>query len=138
MFQKLWMDGLMQHEKNNKSMPINRQYYTPRRNGINGKLYNAMESLDTIQMMRQYLWILIYLSSHILIKLIQKQTSEDIEIKKDASIAAEEDTWPGNVHLRKYNALNRNLNQDSRNSTSIKNNRCSISKHYINKPKSEP
>jgi hypothetical protein len=138
MFQKQWMDGLMQHEKNNKSMPINRQYYTPRRNGINGKLHNAMESLDAIQMMRQYLWMSIHLSSHISIKLIQKQTSEDIEIREDASIAAKEDTWPENVHSRKHNALNRNLNQDSRNPTSVKNNRCSISKCYTSKPKSEP
>jgi hypothetical protein len=138
MFQKLWMNGLMQHKKNNKSMPTSRQYYTPRRNGINGKLHNAMESLDAIQMMRQYLWMSIHLSSHTSIKLIQRQTSEGIEIKEDALIVVEEDIWPENVHSRKHNTLNRNLNQDSRNPTSIKNNRCSISKRYTNKPKSEP
>jgi hypothetical protein len=80
----------------------------------------------------------IHLSSHTSIKLIQKQTSEGIEIKEDASIVAEEDTWPENVHSRKHNTLNRNLNQDSRNPISVKNNRCSVSKCYINKPKSEP
>jgi hypothetical protein len=137
-FQKLWMDGLMQHEKNNESMLINRQYYTLRRNSINGKLHNAMESLDAIQMMRQYLWTSIHLSSHTSIKLIQKQTSEGIEIKEDASIAVKEDIWPENVYSRKHNAFNRNPNQDSRNPTSIKNNRCSVFKCYTNKPKSEP
>jgi hypothetical protein len=82
--------------------------------------------------------MLIHLSSHISIKLIQRQTSEDIEIKEDASIAVKEDIWPENVHSRKHNAFNRNPNQDSRNPTSIKNNRCSISKCYTNKPKLEP
>jgi hypothetical protein len=43
----------MQHEKNNRSMPISRQYYTPKRNGINGKLHNTMDGLDATQMMRQ-------------------------------------------------------------------------------------
>jgi hypothetical protein len=125
------MDGLMQHERNNKSMPINRQYYTPRRNGINGKLYNAMESLDAIQMMRQYLWMSIHLSSHISIKHIQRQTSEGITIKEDTLIAVKENIWPENVHSRKHNTLNKNP-------TSVKNNRCSISKCYTNKPESEP
>jgi hypothetical protein len=125
------MDRLMQHKKNNKNMPISRQYYIPRRNGINGKLHNAMGGLDTIQMIRQYLWMSIHLSLHILIKLIQKQTNKGIEIKEDASIAVEEDIWPENAHLRKHNALNRN-------STSIKNSRCSVFNCYTNKPKSEP
>jgi hypothetical protein len=128
----------MQPKKNNKNMPISRQYYIPKRNGINGKLHNAMKGLDAIQMMRQYLWTSIHLSSHTSIRLIQKQTSKGIKIKEDASIAVEEDTWPENAHSRKHNALNRNPNQDLRNPTSIKNSKCSISKHYTNKPKLEP
>jgi hypothetical protein len=136
--QKPWTDGSMQPKKNNKNMPISRQYYIPRRNGINSKLYNAMEDLDAIQMMRQYLWMSIHLSLHTSIRLIQKQTSEGIKIRENASIAVEKDTWPENAHSRKHNALNRNPNQDLRNPTSIKNNRCSVSKCYTNKPKSEP
>jgi hypothetical protein len=89
-------------------------------------------------MIRQYLWILIPLSLHTSIKLIQKQTSKGIEIKEDASIAVEENTWQENAHLRKHNTLNRNLNQDLRNLTSVKINRCSTSKHCTNKPKLEP
>src|SRR5712692_10204622 len=134
-----WMDGSMQHEQNNESMHTNRQCYIPERNGFNGKPHNRMEDLDVIQTIRQHQWTSIHLSLHKFIKLILKRISEGIEIKEDALIVVEEDIWQENVPSRKLKtALNRDLNLDSRNQESIKNSRCSTSKHCINKLKSEP
>src|SRR5229473_4471962 len=134
-----WMDGSMQREQNNESMHANRRCYTQERNGFNGKPHNRMEDLDVILTIRQHQWTSIHLSLHILTKLILKKISEGIEIKEDASIVVEEDIWQENAPSRKLKiALNRDLNLDLKNQESIKNNRCSTSKHCVNKLKSEP
>src|SRR5260370_16498507 len=134
-----WMDGSMRCEQNNESMHANRRCYTQERNGFNGKPHNRMEDLDVILTIRQHQWTLIHLSLHKFIKLILKKISEGIEIKEDALIAVEEDIWQENVPSRKLKiTLNRDLNLDLRNQESIKNNRCSASKHCTNKLKSEP
>src|SRR5216684_4633336 len=134
-----WMDGLTQRKQNNESMHASRQCYTQERNGFNGKPHNKMEDLDIIQTIRQCQWTSIHLSLHKFIKLILKKISEGIEIKEDALIVVEEDIWQENVPSRKLKiALNRDLNLDLRNQASIKNNKCSASKHCANKLKSEP
>src|SRR5258708_14734538 len=134
-----WMDGLMQREQNNKSMHANRRCYTQERNGFNGKPHNRMEDLDVILTIRQHQWMSIHLSLHKFIKLILKKISKGIEIKEDALIVVEEDIWQENVPSRKLKiALNRDLNLDLRNQESVKNNRCSASKHCTNKLQSEP
>src|SRR5216684_2640152 len=133
-----WTDGSMQHEQNNESMHASRRCYTQERNGFNGKPHNRMEDLDVILMIRQHQWTSIHLSLHKFIKLILKKISEGIEIKEDALIVVEEDIWQENVPSRKLKIALRNLNLDSRNQESVKNNRCSASKHCVNKLKSEP
>src|SRR5258708_9758401 len=134
-----WMDGLMQRKQNNESMHTNKRCYTQERNGFNGKPHSKMEDLDVILMTRQHQWTLIHLSLHILTKLILKKINKGIKIKEDASIVVEEDIWQENVPSRKLKiALNRDLNLDLRNQASVKNNRCSTSKHCVNKLKSEP
>src|SRR5258708_38639835 len=134
-----WTDGSMQCEQNNESMHANRQCYTQERNGFNGKPHNKMEDLDIILMIRQHQWTSIHLSLHKFIKLILKKISEGIEIKEDALIVVEEDIWQENVPLRKLKiALSQDQNLDLRNQESVKNNKCSASKHCANKLKSEP
>src|SRR5260370_8477037 len=124
-----WRDGAMQREQNNESMHANRQCYTQERNGFNGKPHNRMEDLDVILTIRQHQWTSIHLSLHKFIKLILKKISEGIEIKEDALIVVEEDTWQENVPLRKPRIALRNPNLDSRNHESVKNNRSTTSNH---------